>query len=151
MSFTATVINGSLALRADTSTDSTILCRIPDGTTIPVATIAGDGTWIRATYNNKLGYCMTQYLRLNESDTHYGVAACDRYGAALLRNGSSGSRVSLMQRDLRAIGYTLSIDGVFGDETEAAVKQFQRDVFLTDDGIVGLDTKTYLYGAVTIG
>jgi peptidoglycan hydrolase-like protein with peptidoglycan-binding domain len=38
------------------------------------------------------------------------------------------------------------IDGVFGDDTEAAVKAFQRQTFLKIDGVVGDLTWQVLYG-----
>ncbi|MBU0655624.1 MAG: peptidoglycan-binding protein, partial [Gammaproteobacteria bacterium] len=41
---------------------------------------------------------------------------------------------------LMAAGYTVTIDGNFGDKTEAAVKQFQLDNKLVADGIVGEKT-----------
>jgi nucleoid-associated protein YgaU len=39
----------------------------------------------------------------------------------------------------------VSVDGVFGPATENAVKQFQGDAGLDDDGIVGPDTWGALY------
>ncbi|MGV0025863.1 peptidoglycan-binding domain-containing protein [Phormidesmis priestleyi] len=55
-----------------------------------------------------------------------------------LQLGSRGSAVSDLQSRLSAAGYyTGSIDGVFGPQTEAAVKQFQRERGLVADGVVG--------------
>lgn len=61
-----------------------------------------------------------------------------------LRKGSRGSYVTLLQTLLLNRGYQLpkyGADGDFGNETLAAVKQFQQDWGLTVDGIVG--TKTW--------
>ena len=55
-----------------------------------------------------------------------------------LRIGSTGSAVSEMQAMLILLDYfTGPVDGQFQASTEAAVKAFQLDVGLTDDGIVG--------------
>lgn len=41
-----------------------------------------------------------------------------------------------------------TVDGIFGDLTDTAVRNFQRDYSLDDDGIVGADTKERLYMAL---
>ena len=56
----------------------------------------------------------------------------------LLKMGDRGDSVKWLQWQLNDKGYSLNIDGIFGPKTEAAVKQFQMDVFV--DGIVGNDT-----------
>lgn len=64
-----------------------------------------------------------------------------------LRKGSKGSYVTLLQTLLLNRGYQLpkfGADGDFGNETLAAVKQFQKDWGLTVDGVVGKTTWKYL-------
>jgi N-acetylmuramoyl-L-alanine amidase len=57
---------------------------------------------------------------------------------AILRKGAAGDSVVLLQQRLRAIGvYSGPIDGVFGDETDVAVKAAQRQAKLEEDGVVG--------------
>lgn len=69
----------------------------------------------------------------------------------LIRNGASGEHVRLIQESLVAMGYALpnsvsaanptQLDGDFGDETEAAIRQFQIDAGAVEiDGIVGDET-----------
>lgn len=61
----------------------------------------------------------------------------------VLRKGSKGTAVKELQQDLIKLGYMLprfGADGDFGDETERAVKQFQRDHKITVDGVVGPQT-----------
>ena len=61
-----------------------------------------------------------------------------------LRKGNKNIYVKQVQEKLLALGYNLGIcgvDGDFGNATEAAVKQFQRDHGLVADGVVG--AKTY--------
>ncbi|MNL91347.1 Autolytic lysozyme [compost metagenome] len=45
--------------------------------------------------------------------------------------------VSTLQRDLRAMGYSVGVDGYFGQQTKNAVIAFQRQHGLAADGIVG--------------
>ncbi len=56
---------------------------------------------------------------------------------ALLRRGSRGSDVKTLQRTLRAIGYDLAIDGIFGPMTECCVRSYQGTRGLRQDGLVG--------------
>jgi peptidoglycan hydrolase-like protein with peptidoglycan-binding domain len=57
-----------------------------------------------------------------------------------VRKGSKGEAVKGLQNALRQRGHNVDIDGIFGPATENAVRQFQRDAGLTDDGIAGPDT-----------
>ena len=63
-----------------------------------------------------------------------------------LQNGTRSDDVRLMQTYLNAIGRFnpsiehLTVDGIFGPRTQAAVREFQRLFGLTQDGIIGRDT-----------
>ena len=63
-----------------------------------------------------------------------------------VKKGDSDNAVQLMQRLLRDQGYDgkngkqLTIDGVFGDNTDYALREFQGDYTLTVDGICGVNT-----------
>lgn len=58
-----------------------------------------------------------------------------------LRRGSTGDDVVYVQRLLNDINKAnLTVDGIFGDRTEAAVKSFQETNKLAVDGIVGPNT-----------
>jgi len=60
---------------------------------------------------------------------------------ALSKYGSSGNEVTQIQTKLKRWGYYKgSIDGVYGSQTLAAVKSFQRKNGLTVDGIAGEKT-----------
>ena len=55
--------------------------------------------------------------------------------------GSRGSTVKEIQQKLKYNGYyNGSVDGIFGEATRTAVKNFQRDSGLTADGVVGSKT-----------
>lgn len=60
---------------------------------------------------------------------------------ALSKNGSRGEEVRKIQTKLKNWGYyTGSVDGVFGWQTENAVKSFQKKNGLKVDGIAGTQT-----------
>lgn len=63
-----------------------------------------------------------------------------------IRNGSRGSSVSELQRLLNQNGYNLDVDGIFGSNTEAAVRDYQSRNSLAVDGIAGNNTWGSLYG-----
>jgi N-acetylmuramoyl-L-alanine amidase len=60
---------------------------------------------------------------------------------ALSKYGSRGSEVRTIQEKLKRWGYyNGSVDGIYGSQTTAAVKSFQRKNGLTVDGIAGTNT-----------
>jgi peptidoglycan hydrolase-like protein with peptidoglycan-binding domain len=63
----------------------------------------------------------------------------------ILKKGSRGSEVQILQRKLTSLGYnTKGVDGIFGANTDQAVRQFQKAHHLAVDGIVGPATKKAL-------
>ena len=69
---------------------------------------------------------------------------------ALSKMGSRGTEVRAIQEKLQERGlYKGSIDGIYGSQTQAAVKQFQKQQGLTQDGIAGPATLKRL--GITIG
>lgn len=68
---------------------------------------------------------------------------------AVLKSGSSGSAVSDLQKKLNAAGYNLTVDGIYGAKTTAAVKDYQSKNGLSADGIYGSKTAAALSGAST--
>lgn len=70
--------------------------------------------------------------------------------AESLRRGSRGQQVSTLQTKLKRWGYYYgSIDGIYGADTESAVRKFQRTNGLTEDGIVGPKTAAALGMSLT--
>lgn len=58
-----------------------------------------------------------------------------------LRFGNKGEDVKTLQTKLNTVcPYGLTVDGVFGAKTEAAVKDFQKTNGLSVDGIAGAKT-----------
>ena len=63
-----------------------------------------------------------------------------------LERGSKGSEVKKLQNRLKDLGYLDgSVDGDFGEKTEAAVIAFQENNGLTPDGKAGTATQNKIY------
>ena len=58
----------------------------------------------------------------------------------LIKEGDKGDKIKDLQTKLNQLGYKLAVDGIFGNATETAIKDFQRKNGLVDDGIVGEKT-----------
>jgi len=65
-----------------------------------------------------------------------------------LKMETRGEEVKKLQTMLKEFGFYMgSVDGVFGSQTETAVKRFQKQTGLTVDGIVGAKTWMMLNNA----
>ena len=72
--------------------------------------------------------------------------------ADALRRCSEGDLVITLQKKLKNWGYYFgSVDGIFGSQTEEAVRYFQRKNGLAVDGVVGPDTARALGMSLTGG
>lgn len=70
-------------------------------------------------------------------------------GFPLVRQGSRGVYVCILQDGLTTLGYnTGGLDGVFGTQTNNSVREFQRRNGLTVDGLVGTNTWNSLQSQV---
>lgn len=78
-------------------------------------------------------------FRYRSNGTSYSVGSF----FVTVRNGSRGEDVKLLQSRLKALGYKgrtgkeLASDGIFGADTEYALKNFQKKMSLVTDGIAG--------------
>ncbi len=80
---------------------------------------------------------------ISQKPTPYTNPAFANY--PLLKYGAKGVWVTLLQNGLKARGLNINVDGVFGDETLNAVKEFQKQQGLTVDGEVGIYTYSALF------
>ena len=63
--------------------------------------------------------------------------------------GSRGNDVKTLQEQLNKQGYKLSTDGIFGQKTLSALKDFQKKNNLTVDGIAGKNTWGKIWDGIT--
>lgn len=74
------------------------------------------------------------------------VTAAPQSTSSTLRNGDTSGSVLTLQKALQSLGYyTGNLDGIFGKGTENAVRAFQKQNGLTQDGVAGPNTLSALY------
>lgn len=78
----------------------------------------------------------------NESSIKKETAKTPVYPTVDLKKGSKGEQVKRLQKCLnKLMKANLTVDGIFGDKTLKAVKDFQKKYKLAVDGIVGTKTR----------
>lgn len=71
----------------------------------------------------------------------WGALATHHAAGSTVRSGDGGTEVEYLQRGLIAAdGAALAADGVFGDQTESAVRGYQQSRGLAVDGVAGQNT-----------
>ena len=111
--------------------------------------VVGRQTWYKISYI----YVSVKDLAelTSEGETSSGTLSDGTWGGTTLRTGSTGSAVEQLQFWLNTLAQydssisSVTVDGVFGSGTAAAVRAFQRKYGLTVDGVVGRTTWTELY------
>ena len=79
-------------------------------------------------------------------NTFVRVTAAPNGDYVTLERGTMGDLVTKLQRALKSAGYfNAEVDGYYGEDTENAVKRFQRDKGLVQDGKAGPATQRYLF------
>lgn len=68
-----------------------------------------------------------------------------------VREGDRGEAVRAVQQSLAELGYDVTVDGTFGEQTAAAVAAFQTASGLESDGVVGPATYAALAAAASSG
>ena len=80
-------------------------------------------------------------LQSGNTSSRGSSSSRDIVSTELLKLGSRGTAVSNLQQRLKDLGYSIGkVDGIFGSQTQKAVKAFQKDNGLAADGIVGSKT-----------
>ncbi|MDD5406857.1 MAG: peptidoglycan-binding protein [Sulfurovaceae bacterium] len=77
-------------------------------------------------------------ISLNENFSHYNTDSNENNG--VFDFGDKGDDVKELQSMLNDLGYHVTVDGIYGKQTEQAVKDYQSQNGLTVDGIVGKNT-----------
>ena len=114
--------------------------------------VVGRSTWYKISYI----YVSVKDLAelTSEGETFSGTLPDSswNFGSSVLKQGSTGSEVEQVQFWLSTLAQyessipSVTVDGVYGSGTAAAVRAFQRLYGLTVDGIVGRKTWDSLYG-----
>ena len=87
----------------------------------------------------------TKVSTTNETKVIQNNTSNNKTGSTTVRKGSSGSLVKQLQIGLNNLKYNCgAADGIFGANTEKAVKNFQKSMGLKEDGIAGPQTLTSL-------
>lgn len=111
----------------DTNTSST-------SQTQSTVTTTGDD-WVRRLQQE----CNNQGFSKQNVDGIAGPATLA--GCPTLKKGVSGNITKLLQEKLVKLGYTTNgVDGIFGNGTYSAVREFQKTRGLSIDGVVGQNT-----------
>ena len=114
-----------------------------------------------AVYAAKQGKTYLEILYFYYPGTHLGYNYEDKEAIEMasntlttitstLKKGSNGNEVITLQTILNSLGFDCGkADGVFGTNTEKAVKAFQKKYGLTQDGVVGKKVVSKLYELYT--
>ena len=107
--------------------------------------IRADGYATSYTYVTTNMNCIKKW-DLTQFDSFEIIGAGNPYREPIsnIKLNMAGNAVKWIQYQLNLYGYKLVIDGIFGRKTDAAVKDFQENHHLVDDGIVGILTRTAL-------
>ncbi|MDQ7775242.1 MAG: N-acetylmuramoyl-L-alanine amidase [Paracoccus aminovorans] len=97
----------------------------------------GDPVAVGDRVRERIAAAMGSAQTITEPDEMPAVLSPAPAAPPTIRRGDVGSPVTEAQRRLRALGYDITPDSVFGRLTEAAVKEFQGKRGLGADGIVG--------------
>ena len=81
----------------------------------------------------------SQEIQTTESSEEIssGEDSAETKSRPTISKGSNSPSVFQLQQCLSKLGFDITVDGIFGPGTEAAVIQFQKDNELESDGIVG--------------
>ncbi len=149
----AKVTAGSLNIRKSASTGSAIIGLLNKGDSVKITKESGGwgftpdkNGWISLKYTSKV-----QGITPTPPISPISPTPPDMLSAWIakkhLKKGSRGGAVEVVQAFLVANGATLSaIDGIFGNGTDSAVKDFQRKHGLDADGIIGQKTWRVMFG-----
>lgn len=114
---------------------------------------SGNEIRIQGYYNYPWNIIM-RFGGASTSSSHAATTTSQNSNIPLLRLGSKGTNVMLLQQKLIELGYDLGPDGAdgdFGAKTLAALMQFQRDHGIEVDGIFGQETFTAMSNASPAG
>ena len=109
--------------------------------------LAATGTWDTATADavERLSLARTGMPQRVLDDTTWSQLVVSQ------QRGQTGPAARAVQVLLQAAGVPVVVDGAFGEQTESAVRRFQRERLLLPDGVVGPVTWPVLLRAAAAG
>ena len=159
LSSTAVTVMDKVLVRAAAGMTNKVLTTLwRQGTTAmlqgPTAQ-ADNYTWYQVTAGGVNGWIRGDMLRILSKDEANALNPGSDPGGnqasyRTLQLGSTGADVTRLQQELAARGYlqTAYVTGTYNDQTVAAVRAFQKDKGLVQDGIAGSNTQHKLYNTV---
>ncbi len=140
LSLKATTNSSNVNLRSIPSTSGDIVTTMKGG--VVVTTYSIQDHWVKIDYQGKTGYVRGDFVNYNMPS---GKAVTD------MHPGMRGQAVTTLQVALRKKGYFhLAANGVYGNATKAAVKKFQKSLYLEADGVAGSQTLLMLFGSTDV-
>ncbi len=158
--YTGTINEDKVFFRMGPGTNYDYYDKLSKGTKVTVTGVSGNFYKVR--YNDLNGYVMQKYVTLSEAAMKaLGTAeSSSKYASATrisqlgdppdyTQKGSSGDSVEKLQAALKIKGYYKGvIDGIYGNDTEAAVKAYQKAVGISQTGKADYNTIMKLFGKV---
>lgn len=125
---------------SETSTDSEVVMVFRTETAIQIQFDLDSLTWVSAKCGNKTGYMRIDQVNYTATELRQAL-----FGGYTMQRGFEGQPVKNLQLCLAQLLYdTNGIDGIYGSGTQQAVKSFQANCGLEDDGIAGSLTQDAL-------
>ena len=168
--YKGTINTDDVFFRARPSTDAVYYWRLKKDTKITVTGVSGEFYAVKV--DKQAGYVMKKFVTLSTADAnalngktakatatpapkksaYAGVTSIAKLGAAPAASqmGSSGDKVEKLQQALKIKGYYIgTVDGLYGENTQKAVKAYQKSVGLSQTGTADSATIARLFGTST--
>lgn len=157
-SYTGTINEDGVFLRTYASTDAPYRTKLDKGEKVTVKDTKGD--FYAVTWGKSNGYVMKKFVTLSSADAKklsgYGkytsAKTIEQLGdmPAASAKGDNGDKVAKLQQALKIKKfYTGKVDGIYGENTEKAVKAFQKSMGLTQTGKADKTTLKKLWSNAT--
>lgn len=107
----------------------------------------GGGVCQKSYYNSQLPgtkFCRPDYSIVTSIKSNNSNTSTTTTSKNYIELGDQGTNVKTLQTKLNKVGYNLKVDGICGNTTVAAIKDFQKKYNLTVDGQAGKNTITKL-------
>lgn len=101
--------------------------------------------FIHSKYGKLIGFVLSLSIVIGIAFIYTNNAEQTQSQEVLSKIGSRGDEVRRIQNKLKSLGFfTGTVDGIYGVQTQSAVKRYQKSVGIAADGIAGPKTLLYL-------